>query len=59
MTWGSGCPQCGRDDCTWTLGKDCEGQHRRREKPTFKTSLLGLAILCLAALAAGVKPEGE
>lgn len=25
MTWGSHCPQCGREDCGWSAGDYCEG----------------------------------
>lgn len=25
MTWGSHCPQCGREDCGWVVGEICEG----------------------------------
>ncbi len=28
MTWGSSCPQCGHDECSWTAGKMCEGLHK-------------------------------
>lgn len=25
MTWGSHCPNCGKDDCGWADGPMCEG----------------------------------
>ena len=29
MTWGTHCPQCGREDCGWAAGNYCEGNTRR------------------------------
>ena len=30
MTWGTHCPQCGREDCDWTDGHTCQGLQRAR-----------------------------
>lgn len=29
MTWGTHCPQCGREDCGWIAGDYCEGNTPR------------------------------
>lgn len=31
MTWGSSCPQCGRDKCGWAYGVVCEGSLERAD----------------------------
>lgn len=28
MTWGSHCPMCGLEDCSWTRDGTCEGRQR-------------------------------
>jgi len=46
MTWGSACSNCGREDCSWVRGDDCEGraaQHRsdrseERDRATLERS---------------------
>lgn len=32
MTWGSHCPECGRESCRWTTGYICEGRAPRPPK---------------------------
>ena len=38
MTWGSHCPMCGREDCSWTDGTTCEG--RSGQSPTLQQGWL-------------------
>jgi hypothetical protein len=33
MAWGSACSNCGREDCSWVQGDDCEGRSATRAQP--------------------------
>lgn len=30
MTWGTNCPKCGEEKCSWSRGHVCEGSYRRQ-----------------------------
>ncbi len=48
MTWGSGCPQCGKDKCGWTRGQFCEGGLDMQVAWAIREAVAGENAACAA-----------
>ncbi len=45
MTWGTHCPQCGREDCQWVAGTLCDGMQRAEKERAMER--LGMNVVPL------------